>query len=55
MPGNLFTSSQVVQELKRNRGGSECNKTAKNHDKNAMALPLPRVLRTFRSVPAATA
>jgi threonine 3-dehydrogenase len=38
-----FTTDGIVQEP----GESGSNKTAKKHGKNAMALPLPRVLRSF--------
>jgi hypothetical protein len=43
MAGHDFTNGQVVQE----RADSGRNKTAKRHGKNAMALPLPWVLRRF--------
>jgi hypothetical protein len=43
MTSHGFTSGGFVQE----RGESGRNKTAKRHGKNAMALPLPRVLRSF--------
>jgi hypothetical protein len=51
MAGHGFTNGRFVQE----RADDGRNKTAKRHGKNAMALPLPRVLRTFLPVPVATA
>jgi hypothetical protein len=47
MAGHGFTSGAVVQE----RADYGRNKTAKRHEKNAMALPLSRVLRSFVPCP----
>jgi hypothetical protein len=43
MADHDFTSGGVVQE----QGERGCDKTAKKHGKNAMTLPLPRVLSSF--------